>query len=230
MRPTLLHGQQSSSFLPPPENQPLSVPEMYEWNQQNSGHHTLFSYEESTGHTRVITWAEAVQGIQRASRFITSRASFESQSTKGDISGPPRIAILASLGELLFKTFQSFRSTYICSTSDTITYFCLLVGILRAGWTVVPIYARNTPEEVAKLLAHSHVHHIIATSDIPVQNLADNVVRLSEPITLEHVHIHAAPSFEDLFPQGGFDPSFVADAISPIDLDAPAAILHSSGQ
>lgn len=111
---------------------------------------------------------------------------------------------------------------------DTVTYFCLLVGILRAGWTGFPLSPRNSAEVVAELLIKSNTTHIIVSSDSGMQNLAAASAKL-----LDHgreIPAHTAPTFDDLYPGSGAGKLEVMKIhAANLSLDAPCAILHSSG-
>jgi len=205
MQPLMLHGQRGGTFVSPPLDAVMTLPEMYDWHERNSAQHPLFAFNDGLTHPSVITWGEAVLAMRRASKIIKTRAALLESNKDSD---NPVIGVLASL--------------------DTITYFCLLVGIIRMGWTVFPLSPRNSAEVVAELLTKSNATYIIASSDHAMQNLAAASVKL-----LAHhggdIQVLVAPTFGDLFPPQSDAEKLEGSEIANLSLDAPGAILHSSG-
>ncbi|THH03024.1 hypothetical protein EW145_g6597 [Phellinidium pouzarii] len=205
MSPPQCHGLHSSTFVQPPLDFSLSLPALFDWQAEHSPEHPLFIFEDAPDSKRTILWAEAVQGIHRATQFVRSAIGKPFGSRSINIS--PLIAVLAS--------------------SDTITSFSFLVGVMRTGWTIFPISPRNSPPAVAALLTQTKATHLFISSEPAIQNLADSALKQIDADTV--IELHQMPVFEDLFPTKGYDPSFAPVPLVNIDMDSHAMILHSSG-
>ncbi|THH03938.1 hypothetical protein EW145_g5884 [Phellinidium pouzarii] len=198
-----MHGLHCSTFVQPPLDFSLSLPALYDWQGEHSPNHPLFVFEDGPGSTRTILWAEAVQGIHRATQFVRSVVGepFGANSSERQ----PLIAVLAS--------------------SDTITSYSFLVGVMRTGWTIFPISTRNSAPAVASLLSQTKATHLFTSVELAIQVLADNSLKQVDSV----IKKHRMPVFEELFPTKGYDPSFVPVPLGDIDMDARSLILHSSG-
>ena len=119
-------------------------------------------------------------------------------------------------------------STLTPNSSDSVTYTCLLLGIIRAGFIVFPISPRNSPAAVAHLLRQTDSHHVFVSPDHAMQTLiAATRLLVSEAFDIT---THSTPTFETLFPSvegESEEPVFVAPKKGPHDI---AAIYHSSGK
>ncbi|KAH8110847.1 acetyl-CoA synthetase-like protein [Phellopilus nigrolimitatus] len=199
------HGLQSTTFTQPPLDESLSLPALYDWQAEHSPKHPLFVFEDVPGSQRTILWEEGVQGVHRATRFVRQAVGSPPSSNGG--GKPPVIAVLAS--------------------SDTITFFIFIVGAMRTGWTIFCISPRNSPAAVTTLLAQTGVAHLFVSADASLQTLASAAL---DGLSAESpVRKHEIAVFEDFFPTKGCDPAFTPEPLAEIDMDAPAAIFHSSG-
>ncbi|KAH8110877.1 acetyl-CoA synthetase-like protein [Phellopilus nigrolimitatus] len=198
-------GLQSATFTQPPLDESLSLPAIYDWQAKHSPKHPIFVFEDAPGLLRTILWDEGVQGVHRATRFV--RKAVGNPLMLEDSSKPSVIAVLAS--------------------SDTITFTSLLIGAMRAGWTIFPISIRNSPAAVTTLLTQTKTAHIFVSADSSMQHLAD--AALKELSVDNAVKKHKMPVFEELYPVGGFDPSFTPEPLANIDMNAHSLIFHSSG-
>ncbi|KAH8110853.1 acetyl-CoA synthetase-like protein [Phellopilus nigrolimitatus] len=199
------HGLQSATFTQPPLDGSLSLPAIYDWQAEHSPKHPIFVFEDAPGLLRTILWDEGAQGMHRATRFV--RKAVGNPLVLDGSSKPSVIAVLAS--------------------SDTITFTSLLIGAMRAGWTIFPISIRNSPAAVTTLLTQTKTAHIFVSADSSMQHLADAALNdLSVDIAVKK---HKMPVFEELFPVGGFDPSFTPEPLADIDMGAHSIIFHSSG-
>lgn len=194
----------SSTFSLPPLDESVSLPGLYDWQYKHSPNHPLFVFEDKPGVVRTIRYREAGEAMNRASQYaLRSTGSQPEVSQKA----PLVVAILA--------------------ISDTVTYFSVIVGMLRLGWTVFPISPRNSPEAIAALLSQTKSDHLFVSSDPVALGLANaSLEMLTDGAAIPK---HVMPVFEDLFSETGADPAFEFAPMPPIDMDAPAMILHSSG-
>jgi acyl-CoA synthetase (AMP-forming)/AMP-acid ligase II len=110
--------------------------------------------------------------------------------------------------------------------TDSITYVCAILGLLRAGVTVVPIATSNSSQGVAHLLAETKVTHVLVTNDQPTQELfgaASASLNGSNKLPPKSIHM---PPFADLFsPQ----PAARSLPQRQFGLNYPVIIAHSSG-
>ncbi|THG95287.1 hypothetical protein EW145_g7985, partial [Phellinidium pouzarii] len=204
--PSTSQGLHSSTFVQPPLDSSLSFPALFDWQAEHSSNHPLFVFEDAPGLERTILWAEAVQGIHRATQFVRKAVgkSIESSIIEGK---PPVIAVLA--------------------TSDTISFFSFVIGVIRMGWTVFPISPRNSPLAVAALLSQTKATHLFVSIESIIQTLADAALKQAD--TGSCLKTYRMPVFEDLFPTEGYDPSFEPVPLVEVDEAACPIILHSSG-
>lgn len=194
----------STTFNIPPLDGSLTLPGLYDWHYEHSPDHPLFVFEDIPGVLRTICYREAGQAIMRASRYT-----------------------LEAIGDTV-RVYPGVRPVIaILAMSDTVTFFCTIVGILRLGWTVFPISTRNSPAAIAALLTQTKSRHMFLSSDPAISALASSSLRhLSADSLTKTYHM---PSFEDLFPTRGPEPSFEYLPMPKVPVDAPAMILHSSG-
>ncbi|CAL1709823.1 unnamed protein product [Somion occarium] len=118
----------------------------------------------------------------------------------------------------------------ILASTDSITYFSSMMGVVRAGFTAFLISPRNGPDAVAHLIRKTQSQVLFTSSEAGIQTLAKKAIALlsnstEEPLTIPQ---YPMPVFEDLYSSGG-DPSLDTFPKQIYDLDAPAYILHSSG-
>ena len=104
--------------------------------------------------------------------------------------------------------------------TDTITYFCSIVGLLRTGLAVFPISTRNSADAVRHLLTVTGAQYLLISVEPMIASLAEAALENGPQVSVIHM-----PVFEDLFslnqtemyPRGMRDPN------------ALSIILHSSG-
>ncbi|KAI9459306.1 acetyl-CoA synthetase-like protein [Russula earlei] len=199
----------SSTFkVPPLGDNPLTLPDLYDWQYLNSPNHPLFVFEDDPGKIRTITWAEAVHGIHRAAYLIASRIPVEAATAA--LEGRP--VVVAAL-----------------AMTDTVSYITTQVGILRAGLAVFPISPRNSPEAVAHLLQKTKTSHLLVGGEPMLQKLAASSLELLRAEGHPEIPFSDMPRFEELYPLEGLDSRSEHYPAVKFDLDAPSLILHSSG-
>lgn len=111
--------------------------------------------------------------------------------------------------------------------SDTITYFCTIVGIFWAGYTAFPISPRNGTQAVADLLSRTKAECLLISPDARISHLANAALDIFRGKHGTTVSIHDLPTFDVLF-----DVPVPAGIMArPVqrDIDQPLMILHSSG-
>jgi acyl-CoA synthetase (AMP-forming)/AMP-acid ligase II len=114
--------------------------------------------------------------------------------------------------------------------SDTITYFTMIMAIMRAGYIVFPISPRNSPSAVAHLIKSVGVQYVLVGNDTSMLDLADESLRALKADYDEQAiepQLIPIPHFGDLFVDTGDDfktlPSIRKE---PNDI---IIYLHSSG-
>lgn len=110
--------------------------------------------------------------------------------------------------------------------ADIVAYVCVVIGLLRAGATVVPIATTNSPQGVAHLLAATRATHVLATDDRPTQTLlAAATASAAWPNGAPLTELRM-PTYDELFskqqPQEPLPPR-------TYDLHRAAIVPHSSG-
>ncbi|KIK57001.1 hypothetical protein GYMLUDRAFT_247275 [Collybiopsis luxurians FD-317 M1] len=202
-----LQGLHSPTFTPPPNaGEGLDILTLHDFHTQNSPNHPLFRYISGNDERiKTISWSEAVRAFCAASKFVKILVQSNVEH--------PVVSILASL--------------------DPITYFALVEGIMRAGFTPFPISTRNSDAAVAHLLKITESKHLFVSPDVAMQGLAakalstlaqeDGVV--NGEVGKKQIDILPTPIFQDLFEANtlNLEPS------GPADMESVAIIVHSSG-
>ncbi|PIL34346.1 hypothetical protein GSI_03121 [Ganoderma sinense ZZ0214-1] len=191
------------------ERKDISIPQMYQWSAGENPNFPLFIYDNRLGgKLEYITYVIANAAMDRAARYVLHSVG---RSSATFAASRPVIAILAN--------------------TDTITYFCTVIGILRSGCTAFPISTRNTAAAVADMLSRTGTTHLLVSPDVVTGDIADDALRSLADLDV-HVDRLVMPVFEGLFPKE-VDPAspFEADVEFPThyDMEAAAVIMHSSG-
>ncbi|KAH8110852.1 acetyl-CoA synthetase-like protein [Phellopilus nigrolimitatus] len=202
-------GLQSTTFTQPPLDESLSLPALYDWQVEHSPKHPLFVFEDVSGSQRTILWEEGVQGVHRATRFVRQA-----------VGSSARL-------ERKWEAPSNRRPGFIWFVNYTITFWIFIVGAMRTGWTIFCISPRNSSAAVTTLLAQTGAAHLFVSADASLQTLAS--AALDDLSAESPVQKHEMAVFEDFFPTKGCDPDFTPEPLAEIDMDAPAAIFHSSG-
>ena len=90
--PPRMQALSSKTFQAPPLDGSLTLPELYDWQAENSSEHPLFTYGDPDGPVHTITWSEATRAIHRAGRIVRDAVGTLSSSLV------PVVAILANTG------------------------------------------------------------------------------------------------------------------------------------
>ena len=206
-----------------------TVLDLYDWNAAHNSEYPLFRYVEHDS-VHDLSWQEVNDAARRAASF------FAKCLPHGAHIGVARpvVAILANCGR--------FRATSVVDCylmidfiADSGTYFCSMVGALRAGFTVFPISPRNSPEAVAHLFEQVKPCLLFTNADMgqSLQNILSRAMQLmresktgSPPFAQ-----HTLPTFEDMFcvhPTN--EASYLPEVPSkPWRMGDPMCVMHSSG-
>ncbi|KAL0566769.1 hypothetical protein V5O48_015232 [Marasmius crinis-equi] len=189
-------------FKIPPLDGSLALPEIYDWHFAENPNKTLFMYEsEPAGYTH-ITYREVVPASHRASQWIASAISVDLDEVTDET---PPVAIIA--------------------TSDTITHFCVQLGLLKAGISYICITPRTSPAVVAHLAEKVGVNFAFHSSEPAVVALVQEASELMKQTYSRSLRYSPMPEFRDIFTDGAY----------PIlkkrkyNMDFVATYSHSSG-
>jgi hypothetical protein len=94
----------SPTFIIPPLDGTLSLPEIFDFHLQHSPNHPAFVYADGPGSTRTILWHEVVRGLHQAGHIVRSRVEVE------QVNERPIIALLALAGMLHFNPLSMHTS------------------------------------------------------------------------------------------------------------------------
>ncbi|KAI0631526.1 acetyl-CoA synthetase-like protein [Trametes polyzona] len=201
----------STEFRPPLElvEKGAAVPELYSWNAKENPNYPLFTYQDGDK-VEFITYSAANRAMDRAARYVLAGLNSDGTAPKAG-ENPPIVAIFAN--------------------TDTITYFCTAVGVLRSGCALFLISTRNGAAGVTDMLQRTGAAQILISRDAILRGMAGEALsKLSDDI---RATVRDMPVFEDLFPADGnvTDQAYEADVKLPdtYDPEALAIILHSSG-
>ena len=86
----------STTFVPPPHDLSLTVPEIIDFHHVHSPNHVVYVYEDSPGECKQVTFSAWVRAIHRAGRCIRSLFRLPEQQVCGS---KPIVSLLANSGE-----------------------------------------------------------------------------------------------------------------------------------
>ncbi|TFK94521.1 acetyl-CoA synthetase-like protein [Polyporus arcularius HHB13444] len=185
----------------------ITVAQLYEWHAKENPDYPLFIYQDGDS-LEYITHSKAYRAIDRVARYVASIAGTGSREAS---SNQPVVALFAN--------------------TDTITYFCTALGVMRAGCTLFLVSTRNNSAALVDMFQRTGTAHVLISSDPFIREVGDEAL---QTLAASGVHVveHPAPIFEDIFPDTLKPASpFAADVVIPekFDVKAQGIILHSSG-
>ncbi|KIM81361.1 hypothetical protein PILCRDRAFT_821447 [Piloderma croceum F 1598] len=195
----------SPTFILPPLDGSLTLPEICDFHLKHSPNHPVFVYADELGTTRSIVWHEVVRGLYQAGHIVRSRVEAEGLEPAREI---PIVALLC--------------------LSDTITYLTTVFGIIRAGYAAFLISPRNSPAAVAHLLSTRAVTHILIGTEQSLQNLATVSLDMIKGRATERPTVSFMPLFDELYSDGK-ETTFDRLPFKRPSMNDLAIILHSSG-
>lgn len=189
-------GNQSQTFRPPSTDGSLVLPQIFDYNGTQNKDHTLFRYHDDVSGAVVdISWGKANRAFHTAARIVQEKVK--------DIGTRPVVAILAA--------------------ADTITYYSMIAGIMRAGAVAFPVSVRNSDAGIVHLLRKTGATHMFVSQDPGMQGLAAASLKQMPDSTITTSDM---PSFDALY--SAQDGELLPEAKN-ISLDDRGLILHSSG-
>ncbi len=202
--PPLNHGLTSTTFVAPPLDGSMTVPQMFDHHAVHSPNHPVFLYEDGPGNKVYIQWKQVHLATSQVARYI------EAQGIGAATEGPKIIAILAVL--------------------DSITYFTLVHGIIRLGHVPFPVSPRNSSAAIAHLLAETQASHILVSGNPSMQSLwagAADVLRGRGGLQVKTL---PTPSYSDLYGDRLDEDVLPTPPASKTHLSSVGLVLHTSGK
>ncbi|KAI0091717.1 hypothetical protein BDY19DRAFT_904330 [Irpex rosettiformis] len=196
----------STTFQPPPLDGSLTVSEAQDWHYEHSPNHPLFVYSDGNGINTTILWSDAVPAIHRAGYLVREIAQ------KNKYTSRPIFGILASNERM--------------PVPETITYFTLLSGILRAGYSAFVISPRNSAAAVTYLLTRVSVSHVFVGSEDLLQDVSTEALKTIGDNGIQVPSTSRFPLFESLYTKNS---NFTQLPVLDVQWDDQAVYLHSSG-
>ncbi|KAL4254134.1 Adenylate-forming Reductase [Pleurotus pulmonarius] len=193
-------------FQVPPVDGSLTIPEIWDWHSEHNPTHAAFEYEAHKGGVTTVSYRDVVSAAHEAARILSAAIG----SNPGDAI-KPRIAIVAA--------------------TDTITFFCVILGVLRVGICTAIISPHNSPAAVAHLLAKVEATHVFVSDEHMIKNLVEDARRLmdeSNAATGQAIKVSSMPTYEDLVTPA-FKPLVLSDQPWFDDRTAPLIYMHTSG-
>ncbi|KAF9556258.1 acetyl-CoA synthetase-like protein [Agrocybe pediades] len=193
----------TKTFTPPPLDGSMLLPEMCDWHRQHSLNHPLFVYARQNGELQAITWTQVAEAIYTGTRLVRNTMGWQPGHKDTQVVG-------------------------ILAPSETISYYTLIMSIMRAGYTAFPISPRNSPMAVAHLINKVGVKHIFLGREQAMADLKDKAFEQLQP-GQEVPSFGPIPVFEDFYRPssdhcGGDDLIFEKKSLDDI-----AMYMHSSG-
>lgn len=121
----------------------------------------------------------------------------------------------------------TLRLFILITIKDTITYFTVMVGIVRAGYTAFPISPRNSPAAIAHLLSKTKVSHVFVGVEQAMHDLVAASLKVMEEPGDKKPETSVMPLFEEIYKP--LTESFELLSVEKPALETTAIILHSSG-
>lgn len=193
-------GAKSSTFVTPPLDGSITSAELFDFNAENSPEHPFFVYQEpSTKELVEIPWKKVRLATHRVAKIVESH----------NVPAPRIIAILALV--------------------DTISYFTLTHGIIRAGYVPFPLSPRNSPAAIAHLLSKTECTHLFVSEDPSMQGLSAGSLKVLASQGGQSVERIPIPFFDDVYAEATEEELNAITKVKHAELTGPGLILHSSG-
>lgn len=113
------------------------------------------------------------------------------------------------------------------SLLDTISFFTIILGLMRANIPVFPISPRNSAPATAHLIWKAKASHILISVERPIRDLVNEALAELENGSLgNRPGISTMPTYEDLYMQ---EAPFEQLPTRKYDYSVPAVFVHTSG-
>lgn len=179
--------------------------------------------------TRMMVF-EQLLGTRQIKRLTELDISFNVLSHKNSTTKPIR-SIHRSLVSWLSKARFFWRYVFLniqveanIYEPDTLTYWALLTGVMRAGYTCFVVSPRNSSAALTHLLKATQCQALFVSSDEPMQSLSRTAIANVD----KDIAIGRVPEFTDVFTDDGSVFTLLPSQ-APDSMDVPALITHTSG-
>ncbi|KDQ21392.1 hypothetical protein BOTBODRAFT_61102 [Botryobasidium botryosum FD-172 SS1] len=207
--PPTKQAANSATFITPPIDGSMSIPQMIDFHLANNPNHPVFRFATSGSSEapfEEFLWRNVGQAMHRAARLAQARI-LGTPSNHTNSTTTPVIAAFASVELVHFSTF--------------------MYGVSRGGYLVHLISPQLSPAVIAHLFLKTDVTHVFVDESFRglVKSVVDELQKAEAaiiPVVLDF------PAVDDLFVRD--DHQFEAlPPIKSIELDSAAIILDSSG-
>ena len=216
-------SQKCTTFVVPEHlinNPSTTLLDLYDWNAIHNADAPLFHYLDS-GEVTSVPWRRANDATHRAAGYVSTLVEVKSEGSR------PLVAIFANVGRLSYLVHLKSIADLL-GTQDPITYYCTIVGVVRAGFVVFPISHRNSPEALADLLSRTKANVLLTSSEHAIQATVQKTMQIMATKHGISPDIHPMSTYGDLCPSNDEPVSLVAP-YTPWALDEPFIVMHSSG-
>ncbi|KAF8993181.1 hypothetical protein BDQ17DRAFT_1431885 [Cyathus striatus] len=166
------HDNTSHSFIPPSlhrDGGAKNIVDIISHHIIHNANHPLFQYADANRRVHHVTWEQISNALQSVVQSVQDRCDIPPTSSK-----PYIIGILAN--------------------TDSITYFCLIFGIMLAGCVPFPVSPRNSADSVAHLLSVTNCQAVFISEDQGTQDLYNTSFRFFEDAKYQTFNVPALSS------------------------------------
>ncbi|KAF7341779.1 NRPS-like enzyme [Mycena sanguinolenta] len=195
-----------STYTPAPVDGSLSLLQIFEFQATTNPHQPIFRYDSASARDGYenITWQQAVKMFDKTAQILRRRIG---NTALMDCADRPVVGILA--------------------VTSSILYASLVVGTVRAGYTVFPLSTRNSDAAIAHLIAESGMKHLLISQDSHMQDIACKANALLNARNIK-IGILPIPTYEEISDTQHTDLDALPP-LQPIPDERVLVIAHSSG-
>ena len=208
----------------------VAIPEYYAWQAKANPNYPLFVYQDGD-QLGYVTYAQANRAMDRVARYVTSVVQ---SSKRGHGGERPVVALFANAGtcSTALSCYTSQSKAHRYPRTDTITYFCTAIGVMRTGYTVFLVSTRNAAAAISDMFKRTGTGHVILSHDPFLRGTAQDALADVASAGQDVVELEM-PSYQDLFAEqleASSPYETQVDLPRSYDVDAVGVIMHSSGE
>ncbi|KAJ7128068.1 hypothetical protein C8R46DRAFT_1017532 [Mycena filopes] len=191
----------TSTYTPVPSDGSLDIVQVFQLQASQNPNHPLFRYDSESaleGYDE-ITWSRAVKMFETTAQILRRRLADNGDNTHV-------VGILAA--------------------TSSVVYASLLLGSIRAGYTVFPLSTRNSAVATAHLIAESNIRSLLVSQDPHIQNIAGAATALLKARDI-HIDMIPIPTYDEVIAVNS-DVNMLPP-LEHIDDERVIVIAHSSG-
>ena len=206
------------AYETPPLDGSLTVPELYDWHYEHNPRFPVFQYLNDDRVPVKITYSEVVPAVHGAGRLVSSYIDRNE-------TPQPVVAILSSVGKPFIAIYRFFGANYTYSI-DTVSYFCAVLGLLRADIPLFPLSPRNSPAAIAHLLKQVNVTHILIGNEPSLLRMLQDVLKIAPEL---NIRLCGMPLYNEMFVDLK-DTTFKMLPGLSVEREKTVLYVHSSGK